>query len=192
MADFKMVKKYIDELDFMCLLRFPCCAPDDEYNGVSRKIAETVNDKMNADEAAEIIAETFSKSFGEGCKASDFYTTAEKILGLTEKHLCPVCRKHCFSEQGSYEICPVCRWEDDPVQGKDHCFYGGANSLSVNESQLYYYLKDGAASEKLAQLEGEYADDPKRFAAGMIRLYCETTGEDEELVRLDVYGRKMS
>lgn len=192
MADFKMVKKYIDELDFMCLLRFPCCAPDDEYDGESQEIAEAVNDKMNADEAAEIIAGIFGRSFGEERKASDFYTTAKKILGLTKKHLCPVCRKHCFSEYGSYEICPVCKWEDDPVQGKDHCFYGGANNLSVNESQLYYYLKGRPASEKLAQLEKEFADDTKKFAAELVRLYCETTGEDEELVRLDVYGRKMS
>jgi hypothetical protein len=32
---------------------------------------------------------------------------------------------------GSYEICPVCRWEDDPVQNEDPLFPGGANSVSL-------------------------------------------------------------
>lgn len=28
---------------------------------------------------------------------------------------------------GGYEICPVCNWEDDPVQFKDPDYKGGAN-----------------------------------------------------------------
>ena len=47
---------------------------------------------------------------------------------------CPVCGKYKFIEgPGSYEICPICKWEDDLVQEKDPSFKGGANVLSLNE-----------------------------------------------------------
>ena len=36
---------------------------------------------------------------------------------------------------GSYEICQVCRWEDDPVQGDDPDFAGGANRPSLNQAR---------------------------------------------------------
>lgn len=52
------------------------------------------------------------------------------ILG---EHLCPVCGKHTFSKYGSYEICPVCGWEDDSVQLKSPDFSGGANFESLND-----------------------------------------------------------
>jgi len=32
---------------------------------------------------------------------------------------------------GSYEICPVCFWDEDPVQNADPTFAGGANAVSL-------------------------------------------------------------
>ena len=57
---------------------------------------------------------------------------------MKEKHLCPVCGEYYFSEKGSYEICPVCGWEDDPVQENDPDFAGGANKMSLNEAIFEY------------------------------------------------------
>jgi hypothetical protein len=34
---------------------------------------------------------------------------------------------------GTYEICPICGWEDDLVQFEDSDYRGGANHLSLNE-----------------------------------------------------------
>lgn len=51
-------------------------------------------------------------------------------------HSCPCCGKYDFSEGGSYEICPVCNWEDDPVQEEDPIFGGGANTMSLNEARV--------------------------------------------------------
>lgn len=50
-----------------------------------------------------------------------------------KKHNCPVCEKHIFSEYGSYEICPICGWEDDKLQLKKPDYDGGANEMSLNE-----------------------------------------------------------
>ena len=52
---------------------------------------------------------------------------------------CPVCGKYTFqSGPGSYEICPVCGWEDDKAQYKDPNLKGGANRLSLKEYKKQY------------------------------------------------------
>ena len=43
-----------------------------------------------------------------------------------------------FDEVGKYEICPICHFEDDPIQRKDHNYKGGANKLSINEAIKQY------------------------------------------------------
>ena len=49
------------------------------------------------------------------------------------KLACPVCNEYFFD--GKYDICPVCGWENDPVQYQDPDFEGGANKLSLNEAR---------------------------------------------------------
>ena len=39
---------------------------------------------------------------------------------------------------GTYQVCPVCGWEDDKVQFKNPDFSGGANSLSLNQAKEQY------------------------------------------------------
>ncbi|MCT4713480.1 hypothetical protein MUA01_00480 [Enterobacteriaceae bacterium H18W14] len=52
-----------------------------------------------------------------------------------EAYPCPCCGNRTIDELGCYEICPVCGWEDDPVQSADPDFSGGANSPSLNEAR---------------------------------------------------------
>lgn len=40
-----------------------------------------------------------------------------------------------FPPSGDYSICPVCGWEDDPVQTDDPYFSGGANKQSLSEAR---------------------------------------------------------
>ncbi|MCQ2492266.1 MAG: right-handed parallel beta-helix repeat-containing protein [Lachnospiraceae bacterium] len=52
------------------------------------------------------------------------------------KYPCPCCGCHTLNEgEGSYEICPVCGWEDDRVQKNDPEFQGGANEESLKEAK---------------------------------------------------------
>lgn len=51
---------------------------------------------------------------------------------------CCGCRTLADLSPGSYEICPVCFWEDDLVQSEDPAFSGGANRVSLNEARSNY------------------------------------------------------
>ena len=61
-----------------------------------------------------------------------------KLYIFGRNRLCPCCKRYRFKENGKYEICPVCNWEDDPVQRKDHDYEGGANKLSLNAYKSEY------------------------------------------------------
>lgn len=56
------------------------------------------------------------------------------------KYACPCCGNLTLESEppGSYELCPVCYWEDDGVQFRDPTLPGGANSMSLNEARSNY------------------------------------------------------
>lgn len=61
---------------------------------------------------------------------------------------CPCCGFQVFEEQpGSYDICPICFWEDDPIQLASPDSPGGANKLSLIDAQKNYQ-KIGASEER--------------------------------------------
>lgn len=66
----------------------------------------------------------------------------DKVISTLSRVLtfkCPACGKYTFqSGPGSYEICPVCGWENDKVQYKDPNLKGGANRLSLKEYKKQY------------------------------------------------------
>lgn len=49
--------------------------------------------------------------------------------------------------RGSFEICPVCFWEDDLVQFEDPSSTGGANAVSLQVAQRNY-KKFGACEQR--------------------------------------------
>ncbi|WP_394766627.1 CPCC family cysteine-rich protein [uncultured Paludibaculum sp.] len=53
---------------------------------------------------------------------------------------CPCCGQFTLDEQppGTYSICEVCDWEDDPVQFADPDCEGGANARSLNQQREWY------------------------------------------------------
>lgn len=50
---------------------------------------------------------------------------------------CPGCGFRTIESEiyGSYDICPVCGWEDDSVQLHNPCSSGGANKISLVDCQ---------------------------------------------------------
>lgn len=66
---FEIVKKYIDEMDYMGLLDLGC--PKSEYDSESERIANRINLGMSVEEIALIIGEVFINSFFTGVDISD-------------------------------------------------------------------------------------------------------------------------
>ena len=59
-----------------------------------------------------------------------------------KKYKCPCCKNDTLTEKspGTFEICPICDWEDDDVQFFDPEYEGGANGISLKAAikQLKY------------------------------------------------------
>lgn len=60
---------------------------------------------------------------------------------------CACCGYKIIDEKGIYEICPICYWEDDPVQESNPWFEGGANVPSLYKAQQNY-KRFGAMEER--------------------------------------------
>ena len=74
---------------------------------------------------------------------------------------CPCCGFVTLEEAppGSYFICPVCFWEDDPVQFDDPDYRGGANVVSLNEARINFKAF-GAVEERFqASVRSPRADE---------------------------------
>jgi len=74
------------------------------------------------------------------------------------KYRCPCCGYYTFADRpkGNYAICPVCFWEDDPVQLARPDYAGGANGISLNQARENY-LQYGACSSGMVR----YVRPPK-------------------------------
>ena len=53
-------------------------------------------------------------------------------------------------DTGSFDICPVCGWEDDNVQADNPDRRGGANGMSLNEAKTNF-SEFGAISQMFAK-----------------------------------------
>lgn len=66
-------------------------------------------------------------------------TDSNPAAAITPQFPCACCGHLVFDERvGSYEICPVCFWEDDLIQTRWPHYTGGANKLSLIECQRNY------------------------------------------------------
>jgi len=65
---------------------------------------------------------------------------------------CPCCGFLTLADPppGTYDICPVCYWEDDPVQFYDPDHGGGPNAVSLTEARGNF-AKYGASEERFRQ-----------------------------------------
>ena len=58
---------------------------------------------------------------------------------------CLCCDAPVINVRGAYEVCPICGWEDDPVQAKDPDFTGGANRMSLSQARSDWRARQGSA-----------------------------------------------
>ena len=79
-----------------------------------------------------------------------------------KKHRCPCCGYYAFEHEpdGTYDICPVCFWEDDPVSLSDPGYKGGANGVSLIEARENY-LKYRACPDELFLYARAFEEEKK-------------------------------
>lgn len=67
------------------------------------------------------------------------------------KTACPCCHFLTIEDEpGHFDICPVCFWEDDPIQRDNIGYEGGANLTSLQEARRNY-LAFGVSEERFKQ-----------------------------------------
>ncbi len=95
---------------------------------------------------------------------------------------CPCCGRLVFDgSPGSYEICPVCFWEDDLVQLRWPSFEGGANRLSLVECQRNFQDFGAKESRVLKHVRPARESEPVDegwFPLGLSALVCFEPLED--------------
>ena len=74
---FRVIKKYIDQMDYYDLLASG--APSDEFDIESKEISARIRDDHSVQDIAEIIALVFNKYFDEHDDATVFLAVAEQI-----------------------------------------------------------------------------------------------------------------
>jgi uncharacterized protein YjiS (DUF1127 family) len=76
------------------------------------------------------------------------------------RYTCPCCGYMTFGNwPGSYEICRICFWEDDPVQILDPWFEGGANKPALSQAQANYAEFGAMERRFIGNVKGVRASD---------------------------------
>ncbi len=67
---------------------------------------------------------------------------------------CPCCGFLTIGEEppGTFEICPVCFWEDDNIQFEDPNRVGGANGVSLNQARQNFTVLGAVSKEFVNQV----------------------------------------
>ena len=74
---------------------------------------------------------------------------------------CPCCNNLTFDEEpcGTFEICPVCYWEDDNVQNSDPTYGGGANGISLNKAKENFTKYGAIKQEFVTEVRKPLSDE---------------------------------
>ncbi len=91
-------------------------------------------------------------SAGATRNSAGFVTMTSSGSRSANRYPCPCCGYLTLDQpaSGTYDICPVCFWEDDAVQNEDPDFDGGANKPSLNQARANF-ARFGAVEQRLTQ-----------------------------------------
>ena len=77
MTKYLIVKKYIDEMDYLSLISGG--APSNEFDSESQEICDKITNDHTEQDIAGVIAEVFSRAFDHKYEVSCFINCARKI-----------------------------------------------------------------------------------------------------------------
>jgi len=81
------------------------------------------------------------------------------------KHPCPCCGYQTLRERppGGYDICPVCRWEDDISQFEDPNLEGGPNRVSLRQARRNFRRYGVSDKQRRAHARLPRSDEKPRL-----------------------------
>jgi hypothetical protein len=79
----------------------------------------------------------------------------------TARYPCPCCGYLTSSGPGSYDICPICGWEDDLSQLRFPKMAGGANHVSLVEAQANFAATGASEERGIAHVRPGRPDDTR-------------------------------
>src|ERR1700733_8432293 len=83
-------------------------------------------------------------------------------MTLLEHYPCPCCGYLVFKEKpGSYDVCPICYWEDDAMQLSFPMMEGGANTVSLHQAQKNFQLIGACESGLSTKVRGPLSSDQR-------------------------------
>ena len=82
-------------------------------------------------------------------------------LGAVVRFACPCCGYLTIDEEppGTFEICPVCGWEDDDVQFRNPSYRGGANAVSLEEARANFKRFGASDSTRKGRVRPPFPDE---------------------------------
>lgn len=77
------------------------------------------------------------------------------------RYPCPCCGFYTLTEEppGTFDICPVCLWEDDNVQFEHPTLAGGANRESLEEARANYKAFGAVAEQYIGRVRPPRTDE---------------------------------
>lgn len=76
------------------------------------------------------------------------------------KYICPCCGYRTLQDSpGLYDICPVCFWEDDPIQSRDETHEGGANGISLKQARENFKKYGACEQNAIESVRSPYKDE---------------------------------
>jgi hypothetical protein len=77
------------------------------------------------------------------------------------KFACPCCGYLTLLDRppGTFDICPVCGWEDDDAQFNDPELSGGANQVSLREARANFHLIGAESARSLPMVRRPAIDE---------------------------------
>ena len=113
-------------------------------------LVQTENpDKENG--ANELSLNAYKAQYARKLADNPQYDFAEENTPAPTPHLCPVCGRHQFRDEWSFDICPFCGWEDDGGEAIEEIGANGVPFLEyknryqnfVKQNPKYKWKKDG-------------------------------------------------
>lgn len=85
-----------------------------------------------------------------------------------DRYPCTCCGLWTLSDPStaSYEICPVCYWESDPVQREDPTYSGGANGISLRQARRNFVEIGACSQEFVSNVRHPMAQEFPDYGAG--------------------------